>query len=74
MLEHGLRADRAAAERFMATRDMRRMSLTGLRQRVAALRMYDQPLAGIKPKTIDSGVKSKLVPRLEFQAVHACAQ
>ena len=73
VLEHGLRADRAAAERLVATRRLRRMSLTGLQQRVEVLRMYDQPLASATSVVLTSGIKSALVPRLEFVAVYTCA-
>ena len=73
MLEHGIRADRAAAERLVAARSLRRLSLTALRQRVEVLRMYGQQLSSVTTVVLTRGIKSNLVPRLEFVAVYACA-
>ena len=72
VLEHGIRANRAAAERLAAARSLRRLSLTGLQQRVEVLRMYGQQLASVTTVVLTSGIKSNLVPRLEFVAVYAC--
>ena len=73
VLEAGLRADRAAAERLLADVHLRRRSLAGWRQHVEALRMYGYPLAGVGVNPLQRQLRSVLIPRLEDVAMHACA-
>ena len=73
VLESGLRANRAAAERLLADVQLRRRSLAGWRQHVEALRMYGYSLASVGLNSLRLEIRSALIPRLEFVALHACA-
>ena len=73
MLDVGIRADRSAAERLMAYKAVRLRSLAGWQQHVEALRMYGYSPASVHMDVLCCGLNSKLVPRLEFVALHACA-
>ena len=72
VLEHGLRANRAAAERLLSRKMLQDIPFAGWQQRVEALRMYGRPLAKASMHTLRREIKSALVPRLEFVAAHAC--
>ena len=73
VLEAGLRANRRAAERLLADSVLRRRSLAGWQQHVEALRMYGYPLAGVWGRALHVELRSAMIPKLEFVAVHACA-
>ena len=73
VLEAGLRADRPAAERLLADCFLRHRSLAGWQQHVEALRMYNYSLASVGSNSLRLAIRSSLIPRLEFVALHACA-
>ena len=73
VLEHGLRADRTAAERLLADVHLQRRTLLDLQQNVEVLRMYGYPLADVGRDLLRRRIRSTLIPRLEFVAFHACA-
>ena len=73
VLEHGLRADRAAAEALVASPTLQRLTLAGYQQRVEALRMYGWPLGSAGTFVLHNRSLTQLLPRLAYVAVHACA-
>ena len=73
VLEHSIRADRAAAERLLNDQQLRQRTLAELKQNVEVLHMYGHPLADLDRRLLQRRIKSTLIPRLEFVAYHACA-
>ena len=71
MLEHGLRADRAAAEKLVASPQLQKLTLVGYQQRVEALRMYGWPLGSAGVEVLRRPL-AQLLPRLAYVAAHAC--
>ena len=72
VLEHGLRADRPAAEALVARSKLQRSTLADYQQRIEALRMYGWPLAGVGVSVLCRSVRA-LLPRLAYLAAHAYA-
>ena len=71
VLEHGLRADRAAAEALVASLSLQRLTLAGYQQRVEALSMYGWPLGSVGTYVLHKSL-THLLPRLAYVAAHAC--
>lgn len=73
VLEQGLRADPHAAKAFLASSVLRHLTLDDYRQRMEATRMFGHPLAGVPVQWFSRGLKSYMLPRLEYVAKHAYA-
>ena len=73
MLEHGLRPDRRAAEAFVASPKLQRLSLADYRQRIEALRLFGHTLVRMWSVTFGRRLESAMMPRLVFVRTHACA-
>ena len=74
VLEHGLRSEQIAAEAFVASSSLGRLSLTNYQQRIEALRLFGHPLVGVGVESFSRGLKSITIPRLVFVQTHACAR
>ena len=73
VLEHGVRADRRAAEAFVASSALRRLALADYQHRVEALRMYGHTVDDVSTVVFRRGLASNLLLRLAFVHEHACA-
>ena len=73
VLEHGLRADRAAAERFVAHRHLQRLDVTDFQRRVELFRMYGCSLNKVDAMPFSLGLRTRLLPLLAFLRKHECA-
>ena len=71
VLEHGLRADRAAAEVLVASSKLRSCTLADYQQRIEALSMYGWPLGSVYIATLYRPL-AQLLPRLAYVATLAC--
>ena len=73
LLEHGVRADRRAAERFAAARGLQRLSVADYQHRTELLRMYGCALDGADVLLFLLGLKTTFLPLLAFLCKHKCA-
>ena len=73
LLETGVRADRNAAEKFIASPHLQHLDEADYQHRIELLRLYGCPLEGVSVLTFRSGLKSMLLPLLGFLAHHRCA-
>ena len=73
LLEHGVRADRSAAERFVAHRDLQRLDVTDFQRRVELFRMYGCSLNKVDAMLFSLGLRTRLLPLLAFLHKHECA-
>ena len=71
VLEHGLRADRAAAENLVTSVQLRGLTLADYQQRIEVLSMYGWPLASVYTATLYRPL-AQLLPRLAYVATLAC--
>ena len=74
VLEHGVRSKQSAAEAFVASPRLARLSLSDYQQRIEALRLFAPPLVGVGVEGFSRGIKSAMMPRLAFVQTHACAR
>ena len=72
VLEYGLRPDQRTAEELVAMPCVRKPTLADCHQRIEALRMYGQPLAGCTSTAFHGNLKNNIIPKLEFVRRHAC--
>ena len=71
LLEHGVRADRSAAERFVADHHLQRMDLTECMHRIEFLRMYSVPLKTVGVRFFANfGLKTTMLPWLAYLENH----
>ena len=73
LLEHGIRADRQAAERLVSAHGLRHYELSDYQQRIELLLMYGCPLEAMDCMVFRSGLKTKALPLLAFLDKHGCA-
>ena len=73
LLEHGVRADRRAAEKFIAHRRLQRLDVADLQHRIEMLRMYRCRLDAVHSDLFKYGVMTRLLPLLAFLDKHQCA-
>ena len=59
LLEHGVRADRSAAEQFVASPPLQHLDAAGYQHRIELLRMYNCPLDTVWSDTFQYGLKTK---------------
>ena len=74
VLETGLRADRRAAEAFVASPPLQRHTFADYQQRIDMLLLYNRPLASAGVDCFRRSLKATLLPRLAYVSAHACAQ
>ena len=72
ILEYGLRPDQRTAEELVAMPIIRKLKLADCHQRIEALRMYGQPLAGCPSTAFHGNLENNILPKLEFVKRHAC--
>ena len=73
LLEHGVRADRRAAEDFAAAPALRRLSVAGFQHRIELLRMYGCALNSFPVNWFRADLQSRMLPLLAFLVKHECA-
>ena len=73
LLEHGVRADRCAAEGFAAYRHLQRLDVTDFQRRVKLFRMYGCSLNKVDAMPFSLGLSTRLLPLLAFLRKHECA-
>ena len=73
VLSHGVRKDRRAAEAFVTSNTLRRLTLANYQHRVEALCMYGHTAVDVPVHVFRRGLSSCLLPRLAFVRKHACA-
>ena len=73
LLEHGVRADRSAAEKFVAAHELQRLGVADYQHRIELLRMYGCPLEGVDVQLFRLGLRTTLLPLLAFLSKHKCA-
>ena len=73
LLEHGVRADRRAAEKFIAHRDLQRLNVADLQHRIELLRLYRCRLDAVHADLFAHGVMTRLLPLLAYLDKHQCA-
>ena len=73
LLQHGVRADRLAAERYAAAPELRRLSAAGFQHRIELLRMYGCALDSVPVNWFRADLHSRMLPLLAFLVKHECA-
>ena len=73
VLEQGVRADRRAADAFVASSTLQRLTLADYQHRIEALRMFGYSVASVPVRVFHRGLVSYLLPRFAFVREHACA-
>ena len=73
LLEHGVRADRIAAETFVAHTHLQHFDEADYQHRIELLRMYNCRLDTIYVNLFSDGFVTKLLPLLAFLDSHKCA-
>ena len=73
LLEHGVRADRLAAERLVADDKLRLFAASDFQQRIELLRLYGFPLEAVDRTVFCRRLKSTLLPLLAFLDKHGYA-
>ena len=73
LLEHGVRADRRAAERFAAARDVQRLGVADYQHRIELLRMYGCARDSVPINWFCADLQSRMLPLLAFLVKHECA-
>ena len=74
VLEHGIRSERSAAQVFVASRKLARLSLADYRQRIEVLCLFGHALVDVGVHSFGRGLESTMMPRLVFVQTHACAR
>ena len=72
LLEHGVRADRSAAEKLTGDLRMQRLNLADLQHRIELLRMYGCQLQKVNVILFRSGLATTLLPLLAYLRKHGC--
>ena len=73
LLEHGVRADRSSAQKFVAHRGLQASNVVDFQHRIELLRMYDCRLDTVYVDVFCDGFRNKLLPLLAFLDSHKCA-
>ena len=72
LLEHGLRTDRPAAQKFAASSPLRSFTVADYQHRIELLRMYGCPLDKVTVTLFRRGLATRMLPLLAFLDKHAC--
>ena len=72
LLEHGVRADRSAAQKFVADARSQHFDEADYQHRIELMRMYDCHLDTIAVELFRDGFKTILLPLLAFLDNHKC--
>ena len=73
LLEHGVRADRRAAEKFVAHSRLQRLGVADYQHRIELLRMYGCALDAVHAELFRYGLLTKLLPMLAYLEHHRYA-
>ena len=73
LLEHGVRADRRAAEDFATASRLRYLDVADFQHRIELLRMYGCALDSVPVMWFRADLRSRMLPLLAFLVKHKCA-